>query len=328
MAGAAALTLTAALAAAPAHAAPRAKARALAIGTSRDPRASFRLEGRDLTVVLDRRLTPRGFRGRPSVRVVCGDSVKDPATGDAFPGSVLAAAAERSLHVAPGVRGIRARLDANVAARANWCGMRWRSRAGNHFLSAVMTLRRGTPPGCAPTAREQVLADTEALIVTQVNARGASAMRACARPNGAWQPVADGDTDDYGGNYLHLDATAGTRIAVRRVSTHKAAHYDVSLTLIDVRRAAAHAIDVPIRPAGAETGWWGVKRVALDANGRIAWIASSYGVPDEVNARTVDGRTVTLAVGPYDTLTDLAISADGDAVTWREGGVERSASMP
>lgn len=318
------------------------EAPAVASGASARPAARFRLVGRDLTVTFDQRLMPRGFSGRPSIRVVCGDSVADPAGIRSLDWLLLAAKAERSLRVSPGARIVRARLDANVAARANWCGLRVRSSAGNRFASATMSLREGTSPACVPTAREEVLVDTEQLLVTRVRIRptssgfSQSATRACGKATGVRRTLGASGGSLSGTTTRSVAATAGARVAVTESRWDKYnTVYPCSLQTIDMAQPSPRLELVAIAPEGEPERGRCARSVALDAAGRLAWVLTTEGestaAPERIAARAADGRTVVLATAGntrWDALADIAISADGTTVTWREEGVQRSAPMP
>ncbi|MDW5598233.1 hypothetical protein VSS74_28000 [Conexibacter stalactiti] len=216
-AGLALLASAALLPATAAEAATKAKP-ALATGVSRDRAASFRLEGRQLTVRLRRPLLPAGRRSRGYVRFVCGEEAAQeaPTTID---DAILAArgGARPLLRKLAGRRTITLTLNADVAAQANWCGLRV---GGVHARSlvAAMTLKRGTPVRCVAADRDDVLAENERVLVTQAQRSGAfytyAVMRGCLKPDGRWQQLDRGSSDRLIGSRWPVSFTvAGTWVA-------------------------------------------------------------------------------------------------------------------
>lgn len=313
----------------------------LAVGRAARGGVAFRLEGDRLTVTLRRRLAPRGSSARPSIKLICGMAVPG-AADDAVPAlayTAFAVSARRDLRVAAGVRTIRARLGADVARWATLCGIRWHSRAGSATVLAAMTLRRGTPPGCAAPPGAEIAAESERALVLEVglsgDGDGSARYPACSKPDGAWSVLDTSSWSKYQyGRYVTFSA-AGSWIGwrVEDVSTGG------GTTTCSVRRldiaADTQIEELAVTPAGY-CAW----SPAIGPNGLLAWVAKDKGANPRValvQAVAPGGAIVTLATAdppPPPTVpvtgeqfTDVAVSADGRTVTWRDRGVLRSATF-
>ncbi|ADB54154.1 hypothetical protein [Conexibacter woesei] len=304
---------------------------ALATGRSQDGRASFRLEGRRLTVTLARRLERKGFAGRPSATLVCGETVP---VGSAarLPRTFDTVVARRILRVHPGVRTVRALLDRDIARWANWCKLRWHSAARQLSLEAEMTLRSGTPPGCSPADPRLVMVENDRVLVMSATRRtewtSAAIYRACDKSSATWHELADAYQDRYAGWVQELFVVSGAWVAWR---TDDASSYAGKRTCTIQRKDldGGPAQSIPMTQDDASDTC--ATALALGSNGAVAWVVATWGQPsppDRLNVLASSGTIVTLDTAPARTLTDIAISPDGGTVTWMNGGQPRSARVP
>ncbi|MBB4661232.1 hypothetical protein [Conexibacter arvalis] len=335
------LGLAAAAAAPTAIAAPKPAKPAIAVGRSADGKASFRLEGRRLIVTLRQPFARRRAGTRPHVTAICGEALDGaPASRyRRFRDVFLLDPARRAFTVSPRVRRLRLQLDRDIAARANWCGVRSSVRGGRRFLWARTTLRRGSRPGCVATARSPV--ESERAIAEYVygwkngaGSVGDYALRACLRPDGPWRVLTRGVWTKYGSTGPWGAVLSGSRIVWAVGPTGDGC----SIWRTDLAGGAPERLASSPDPTLADAcprehglamnGNQGV--LVLGEAGGLAWIVRGYGEPvlDQLNVADSDGSTVTLASAPAESISDIAISADGLTVTWREHGIGRSAPMP
>lgn len=309
---------------------------AVAAGRSQDGRVAFRLEGRMLTATLARRIGAPGAGGRPSVKLVCGEEARiEPGVTIEFRAishGLFVARGRRDLRVRPGITRIRAQLDRDVAAAANWCGLRWRGAGADLFRWAPMRLRGGTPAGCVASDPRSVVVETDRLLVTSVGRSTFSSadgvVRGCLKPRGSWTPLDDWASHKYGQGWGPEDfAVSGTWVAWEHSSQEPSGDPTCALRRRDLS-GGQETQRIDVTPAGpSQPGC--ARELAIGTGGTLAWIAGDTGAPtDQVNAVTYAGRTITLATGPARSLTDVAVGEDGRTVTWREGGVARSATQP
>jgi hypothetical protein len=276
------------------------------------------------------------------VKVVCGS---DPAGEGVAPTGGLAwvpfaASARRELRIGAGVRTVRARLDRDLAVWSTLCGIRWHSRAGTGVALARMTLRRGVSQGCAPPPGASVERASDQGLVLKVSLNsivdGVGVRVACLKPRGIWRRLDTSSWSKYGdGRFLQV-AIGGSWVGWTRQEIAQQSHDSTcSIWRIDLVAGGAPQ-QFAAAPAGGPGNFCGEQPV-IAADGRMAWIALDWPnavarQPDRVVALTSDGTVVTLdtALGAeqHATLTDLAISADGSTVTWRNRGLERTAVLP
>jgi hypothetical protein len=323
------LGLAAAAVAAPvATAAPkaqpvRAAKPAVAVGRSDDWRASFRLEGERLTVTLHgRRLTPRGFSGRPSARLLCGDDIADSASPSAW----LVVRAGRNLRLHPGVRRIRAQLDGDVARQANWCRILYRAAGRTTRITAAMALVRGTRPGCGEAAGGTVLVENEQAKLVSFRRgdeySGSGFVSACWKASGRWRQLATSSDGKYGGT--SVNEGLGGRWAAWATVTFPNGGCS-AITRIDLASGETETTST-LPGSGGEPAC--IRDVAVAEDGRVVWMQD--GAPGRIATLTPAGQPIALAEVPsQDYRADLAFTPGGRAVTWSErGGGARSAELP
>ena len=318
---------------------------ALATGRSARPAASWRLEGRRLTIRLARPLISGRSAQRAQVKIRCGDSaVATSWYGPYTAIYLLADSAERTLRVATGVRTIRARLSRDVARLTNFCALDWGvgpddfpDRFG--YLDADMVVRRGLRRACAAGSREHVLARSERMLVTGMSADHPGgedvfdAYRACLLPHGPMWPLAGGGSSGgAGGSTITQNnfTIAGDWIAWSTgYSPHGgepgSEHLQVE-NLAERTRTHERFDRFPATPDGAP-GYASVSSLALAQDGSAAWLYVDSG-STELNARASRGAVRTLDAGPAGTLTNVTISADGTTVNWQHSGLARSTPLP
>jgi hypothetical protein len=313
---------------------------ALATGRSARPAASWRLEGRRLTIRLARPLAPgRGAR-RARVAIRCGDSAVDTSWYGPYTGIyLLADSAERTLRVATGVRTVRARLSRDVARVTNFCALDWAvgpDRFG--YLDADMVVRHGPPRDCAAGSREQVLARSEHVLVTGMSVNdpggmdGFDAYRACLLPHGPMWPLdGGGSSGGAGGSTITQEnfTIAGDWIAW---STDYSPHggepgsQHIQVENLAERTATHERHDrFPATSDGAP-GYASIASLALAHDGSAAWLHIA-GDSTQLNARSAGGAVRTLDAGPAGALTGVTISQDGTTVSWQHSGLARSTPL-
>jgi hypothetical protein len=319
--------------AAPLASAPNARP-ALATGSSRGGLATFRLDGARLVVTLKRRMAPRGSTARPWVTVICGDAPAGAAaTRSRSPLSIsFAVKARRDLPVAGGARTIRAQFGTDVARWSNVCGISWRGRNGSGVAIATMRLRRGMAPGCAAPPGANVMGESDQVLVLGAIDRNdyssSGAYAACYKPTRSWRPLETSWSSHYNdGRYASRFSTEGSWVAwaVQVVTLSQT-------STCTVQRINLATNAVPQEYQVSPSAGFCTSSLVVGKNGAIAWSVDdsmyrqSPGQPiEQVNTLAADGSVVTLDAGPRGSLTDLAISPDGKTVTWRNGGVARSA---
>jgi hypothetical protein len=346
---AAGLALTAPGTAAAASSEPGAAAPTVAVGRSADGRVAYRLAGDRLTVTFGRPLAPRGSGARLDVRSTCGHAVR--ATDDAGAEVDLGftTRASRQLHVRGGVRVLRAKLSSDVVAAANRCDVSWRDRSGvrpgpARSSSAVLAPRgqRPAPSVCAapPGTRSEAESETVLAVSIQHNQEsfGSDAHIACRKPDGAWRLYDRGQWTKYHDDRNIATGAGGSWIGwtVLDTTNHQ---QSCSVARLDLAAPGAVTQRFGVELPGTTCPIPGSPVVA--ANGAIAWRGSLVkppyegGTTEHVLGLTAAGTVVTLATvdsrpgdGSPIAVTDLAISADGATVSWRERGVERSAVLP
>jgi hypothetical protein len=299
-------------------------------GTSDDGLASFRLRGSDLIITIARRLTPRGFGGRPYVAIVCGEAVRSPTGGD----SVLVSRGRRAFRVPPGVRRIRARLDADVADRVDLCRMEWRSAARSLLATAEMRLLRGSRPLCTDPGSGRLVADGPEVSIVNVDGGGdmfesSGAYRACLKASGVWRPLSTWRSGRYGVDHVasHV-AVAGTWVAWAWETTHYASQCGLDRVELIAGAVERIAVASPYDAPAFRAGFRCADAIALTSDGRMAWVEHAPSDGDaHVMAQAASGANVELGTAPFGAIADLAISPDGRTVTWRENGVERRAEV-
>ncbi|MDO8189197.1 hypothetical protein Q5424_22770 [Conexibacter sp. JD483] len=266
-----------------AAAAASARQPALAAGVASDG-TRFRLEGRMLTVRAPRPLTPRRWsRPRVPIWFRCGEGALVEVGVAHWLG-----VASRTIRVPRGARVVRARLDRDVARRANRC--EW--SAGDFWGEyregrARLSLRRGRPVGCEPAPREDVVVRSSELLLTGFGDEDWYGYRSCVRPDGPFRDF--GFSEDSGGgggsaDFISRFAVHGTWVAwVRRFVPHS--------TEYSSGRAWLYARD----------------------------LAAGDGRP---------GPLQELEAPPADGVDELTFSDDGSAVVWRAGDIVRTVLLP
>ncbi|ADB54153.1 hypothetical protein Cwoe_5752 [Conexibacter woesei DSM 14684] len=263
-----------------------------------------------------------GYRGgRVRVLLRCGEGVGAPNASRPMPTFVRQAG--RWIPAVPGTRVLAGTLSRDVAAAATLCALRVAGDEQNtETVTAAMRLRRGAPPACRLANGERAaFRDGRVLVAVLAGAsedEHEEHYRACARPNGrsvalgtAW---AGGGGGGGGSETLAGFARVGNWLAWRWAyqPNNPGSEGSSSVQLWNVSATGATAV----RAAGS----WPV----AGRGGAVAWLAGTA-----VHVGTADGRSAVLGSasgeGP---LTDLAISADGRTVTWKDGGQPRSAPMP
>lgn len=323
----------------------------VAVGRASAGGTSYRLQGDRLTITFRKPLAKRGRGVRLEVRARCDHEIT--ALDDAGRAVRLSSlSATRRFVVRGGVRRLRARLSGDVAADANRCGVVWRSvssravaggRYGPARRSAAAVASRGEQPprpACAvPPGAERTL-ERELVVAAALRwddgSSGGADLIACLRPAGTWRlyersswtkyPADRGVASGAGGSWIgwtvaDFSSPTGPVCSVARLDL--AAPGAAIQRFGDGREARSCDVmsDPVVAPVGAMA--WLSSSSALTADGSVVF---------DVMALTSAGTVLTVAavraplgergvpVGP----TDLAISADGTAVTWRENGIERS----
>ncbi|HST41572.1 MAG TPA: hypothetical protein VLK58_18790 [Conexibacter sp.] len=305
---------------------------ALATGNSRDGAASFRLEGRTLTVTARAGLVPGSAQSRLRLLVRCGESVT---AAEETSAATLAVQGGRQVAATPRRTVLRATLSRDVAARANWCELRDAAAAKPRF-AATMRLRRGRAPGCVPAGREKVVFREGIALVTglsaEIDGEAVQYFRSCLRSRGTLLPLTEAAPSFGGSASIGTFASADSWLAWVEVRRSKDDHVAISTHVLDLAAGGKPALvggssmrtAYPPRVGQLLVSGSGVPIWTLvgryDDPARPEW-ATLYAGDGDSEARELE------RVEPASALTDVALSADGTTVTWRNGGVQRSAPL-
>jgi hypothetical protein len=307
---------------------------ALATGSSADGAARFRLEGRQLTVTASGGLGGSGVPQRLRLLVRCGESVAAP---DETSAATLAVQGGRRVTATTRRTVLRVALSRDVAARANWCELRDLA-TGSALHEATLRLRRGTAPGCVRAGRERVAFRRGRALVTTltetIEGQPLDRYRVCMRAGDRLEPlVAVGPALGAQSSLGEL-TSAGRWLAWRVSSRDRHDHAAVDVQLLDVERGGPVE---PVRAGGFSGTTAYLPRVGqllvTDAGTAVWTLVSRYDDPARPEWATLyagDGDSEARElerVEPAALLTDVALSADGRTVTWRNGGVPRSAPL-
>lgn len=317
------------------------------VGRSADGRVVYRLAGDRLTVTFRRPLAPRGSGARLEVRAVCGHYVVATDEAGSEVGVGLTMRASRQLHVRGGVRVLRAKLDRDVVAVANRCDVSWRDRSGvrpgpARSSSAVLTPRgQQSASTCAAPPGSRVEAESETVLAVSIRSDGQSdgggTHIACLKPDGTWRLYDRDQWSKYFDDRRIATGAGGSWIGWTVLDT-TSDQQTCSVARLDLAAPGAVAQRFGVKLPGTTCPLPGRPVVAV--NGAMAWLGSlgrptfPGGTTGHVLGLTAAGTVVTLArvdtqpgAGGPIALTDLAISADGATVTWREDWVPRSAPL-
>jgi hypothetical protein len=306
----------------------------LATGVSRDGAASFRLEGRTLTVTAREGLAPGSVQRRLRLLVRCGESVT---AAEETSAATLAVQGGRQVAATPRGTVLRVTLSRDVAARTNWCELR--DLADRDLRrTATMRLRRGRAPGCVPAGREKVVFREGIALVTglsaEIDGESYQYLRVCMRARDVLEPLAAVSSRTADNATIGGMVSRGGWLASTSSSRNRYDHAVVSISVLDVTSRG------PVRPVrvGGFSGTTpyvpNVPQLLVTDSGTAVWTlvqrhddparpewATLHAGDGDSDARELD------RVEPAALLTDVALSADGRTVTWRNGGVPRSAPL-
>lgn len=249
-----------------------------------------------------------------------------------------------SARVKASTRTVRIVLSRDVAARTNLCELTVAAteRLGSVGARAAMTVRRGPRRGCRPGPRERVVHESDTIRVTTAHAEGAGTSidgyRACRLPRGNLQRIERaGDSGGAGGSGTTATHFTSSATWLTWVST-----YGPHSELGGVRTATVRRIGLPggiVSSVDSAPGT--ISALAIGATGVTAWTgqAQSAGAAGAatLQAQAPGGDVVLLdrvvpivciqapceGAGP---LTALVVR--DRTVSWRHGGVARSAAIP
>lgn len=332
-AGLALLTSAALLPAAGADAATKTKP-ALATGVDREAKVSFRLEGRRLTVRARAGVALGSSRGRSELLVRCGESVAAPSDTSA---ATLAVQGGRRVHLTTRRTTLTVALSRDIAARANWCELRDLTQPRT-VSSAEMRVRRGTRPGCSPAGRERVVYRAGRALVTQLTVVTADETtseyyRFCSRATETLEPLGRAGSSYSGSARITGFSTTGRWLAW--VERYYDKYFKNTLTImrLDLDGVPQPKVITDLWQLSPHLGYsWGP--LLVTDQGSVVWALTSSGVappvPESATLYISDDSGAPRELDraePAAALTDVALSPDGRTVTWRNGGVPRSAPL-
>lgn len=214
---------------------------------------------------------------------------------------------------------------------------------------AAMRVTRGAVRGCEPVGAEQVVHRDARVVLAMTTLseemRRLQIYRVCRVPAGRFQPLTvTGGGGGGGGSDTRLSGftSAGRWVAwATRTIGHPSAGHSAAVHVRDFGDLAGTAGHEFADRSDDHFVSIEVTELALAPTGTIAW-ATKRADPEHLavpgrtpvttwtlNVAAPGGERVALdSTTDRSALTDIALSADGATVTWRNGGVERSATLP
>ncbi|HST40043.1 MAG TPA: hypothetical protein VLK58_11065, partial [Conexibacter sp.] len=235
----------------------------------------------------------------------------------------------------------------DLGASANRCAVSWRdlsrpaSRAVVSSTAAVAPRGKPAPAACVAPPGARIEAENETVLAVSIRSDGQSdgggTHIACLKPDGTWRLYDRDQWSKYFDDRRIATGAGGSWIGWTVLDT-TSDQQTCSVARLDLAAPGSVAQRFGVELPGTTCPLPG--RPVVAANGAMAWLGSlgrptfPGGTTGHVLGLTAAGTVVTLArvdtqpgAGGPIALTDLAISADGTTVTWREDGVPRSAPL-
>lgn len=300
--------------------------------------ALWTVRGRTLTVTFAH---PRRFLAGPW-HVRCGDA--DPPADteeDGWTGPALwADYVDGVTHAGRSVARLAATFPAPLPSELTYCEA---DAPGQIVLRSPLMRLSGPPVVCTKERHEQLVAADSQVLVTQLfwsdGVTGAQAdLRACLLPSGPKMLIVSTSGTLAGGDSYGDVLLDGRWIAWTGYDSGPDIPGDAYLSRVELRSTGANPTVVQVPDAiGPDLGT-GPEDVVLGANGALAWTGdvSTYppGTPQPepagewLFAAAVGRSALVIASAGSLSMSDIALTSDATAVTWRQGGVSHTAPIP